>query len=179
MQRLWAPWRLEYVTGAAGGEAPACVFCAALDAASASPHVVFQGRLVFVILNKYPYNNGHLMVVPMRHVGRLADASGAELTELITLTRVAEMALTEAYGAHGINVGMNLGRPAGAGVVGHLHVHLVPRWDGDTNFMTVVGDTRVVPEDPAASVARLKPVFERLASAPPAAGMRHATRADG
>ena len=153
------------MTGAAGGEPAACVFCAALDPASPSPHVVFRGQRVFVILNKYPYNNGHLMVVPVRHIDRLARATAPELTELITLTRVAETALTEAYGAHGINVGMNLGRPAGAGVVGHLHVHLVPRWDGDTNFMTVVGDTRVVPEEPAAGVARLKPVFERLAAA--------------
>jgi len=168
VQRLWAPWRLKYVTGAAAGESPACVFCAALDRAGPSPYLVFRGECTFAILNKYPYNNGHLMVVPMRHIARLADATAAELTELITLTRVAEMALTESYGAHGINVGMNLGRPAGAGVVGHLHVHLVPRWDGDTNFMTVVGDTRVVPEEPAASVARLKPVFERLAAAPSA-----------
>ena len=154
------------MTGAAGGESAACVFCAALDPAGPSPHLVFRGKLAFVILNKYPYNNGHLMVVPRRHVGRLAEATAAELTELIVLTRIAEMALTEAYGAHGINVGMNLGRSAGAGVPGHLHVHLVPRWDGDTNFMTVVGDTRVVPEEPAASVTRLKPVFERLAAAP-------------
>ena len=154
------------MTGAAGGASPACVFCTALDPADPSPHVVFRGERIFVILNKYPYNNGHLMVVPMRHVARLAEASADELTELITLTRVAETALTEAYGAHGINAGMNLGRPAGAGVVGHLHMHLVPRWDGDTNFMTVVGDTRVVPEEPAASVARLKPVFERLAATP-------------
>ena len=145
-----------------GGKDAACVFCAALDPASPSPHVVFRGERVFVILNKYPYNNGHLMVVPVRHVARLAEASAEELIELIKLTQVSESALTESYGAHGINVGMNLGRPAGAGVVGHLHVHLVPRWDGDTNFMTVVGDTRVVPEEPAASVARLKPVFERL-----------------
>lgn len=163
MQRLWAPWRLEYVTGAAGGEPPSCVFCAALDPAEPSPLLIFRGERVFVILNKYPYSNGHLMVVPARHIGRLAEATAAELTGIITLTQAAETALTEVYGAHGINVGMNLGRPAGAGVVGHLHVHLVPRWDGDTNFMTVVGGTRVVPETPAASVARLQPVFERLA----------------
>jgi ATP adenylyltransferase len=175
VERLWSPWRLDYVTRAASPDSDACVFCAALDPAGGSPLVVCRGDRAFVILNKYPYNNGHLMVVPMRHVARLADATAAELTELITLTRVAEMALTESYAAHGINVGMNLGRPAGAGVVGHLHVHLVPRWDGDTNFMTVVGDTRVVPEEPAASVARLKPVFERLAAAPLAIGMRHAT----
>lgn len=165
MERLWAPWRLDYVTGAAGGGSPACVFCAALDPAAPSPHVVFRGERTFVVLNKYPYNNGHLMVVPIRHLARLAEASAEELTELMQLVRAAETALTEAYGAHGINVGMNIGRPAGAGVVGHLHVHLVPRWDGDTNFMTVVADTRVVPEEPAASVARLKPVFERLAGA--------------
>ena len=163
MQRLWAPWRLEYVTSAAGGEPAACVFCAALDPATASPHLVFRGERVFVILNKYPYNNGHVMVVPVRHVGRMADATSAELSELIALTRIAEIAVTETYGAHGINVGMNLGRAAGAGIAGHLHVHLVPRWDGDTNFLSVVGNTRVVPEDPADSVARLKPVFERLA----------------
>lgn len=151
------------MTSAAGGDQAPCVFCAALDPASSSPHVVFRGERAFVILNKYPYNNGHVMVVPVRHVGRMAEATPAELAELISLTRVAEIALTETYGAHGINVGMNLGRAAGAGVAGHLHVHLVPRWDGDTNFMSVVGDTRVVPENPADSVTRLKPVFERLA----------------
>ena len=154
---------MDYVTRAAGPDSDACVFCAALDPAALSPLLVCRGERSFVILNKYPYNNGHLMVVPARHVGRLADATPAELTEIITLARVSEMALTEAYRAHGINVGMNVGRAAGAGVRDHLHVHLVPRWDGDTNFMSVVGDTRVVPEEPAASVARLRPIFERLA----------------
>lgn len=153
------------MTGAAGGESASCVFCAALAPAGPSPLLVFRGERVFVVLNKYPYNNGHLLVVPVRHVARLGEATAAELAELITLTQAAETTLTEAYGAHGINVGMNLGRPAGAGVAGHLHAHVVPRWDGDTNFLTVVGDTRVVPEEPAASVARLKPVFERLAAA--------------
>lgn len=153
---------MEYVTRAAGPSTGVCVFCAALDPASPSPLVVCRGARAFVILNKYPYNNGHLMVVPVRHVGRLADATAAELTEIINLARVSEMALTEAYRAHGINVGMNVGRAAGAGVRDHLHVHLVPRWEGDTNFMSVVGDTRVVPEDPAASVARLRPIFDRL-----------------
>ena len=164
MKRLWAPWRLEYVTGVTTDEPPACVFCAALDPAQPSEHLIHRGARAFVILNKYPYNNGHLMVVPIRHVARMADTAPEELTELIALTRLAEMALTEAYGAHGINVGMNLGRTAGAGVVGHLHVHVVPRWEGDTNFLSVVGETRVVPEAPAASVARLKPVFDRLAA---------------
>jgi ATP adenylyltransferase len=120
---------------------------------------------VFVILNKYPYNNGHLMVVPFRHIGRMADANSEELGELIRLVRISEMVLTEAYQAHGINVGMNLGRSAGAGVPGHMHVHLVPRWQGDTNFMSVVGNTRVVPEEPADSVNRLKPIFQKLVTA--------------
>ena len=118
-------------------------------------------RVPYVILNKYPYNNGHLMVVPFRHIGRMADADSEELSELIRLVRLSEMVLDEAYNAHGINVGMNLGRSAGAGVPGHLHVHLVPRWEGDTNFMSVVGNTRVVPEEPADSVSRLKPIFQK------------------
>ncbi len=163
MERLWAPWRLEYVSAAADSVEPGgCVFCAALDPERRSPLLLYQGERFFIILNKFPYNNGHLMVVPTRHVGRLVDATTAELHEMIALTRTAEMALTEAYQAHGINVGMNLGRSAGAGVLGHMHVHLVPRWDGDTNFMSVVGHTRVVPEAPDASVARLRPIFEKL-----------------
>lgn len=99
----------------------------------------------FVILNLYPYNNGHLMVVPYRHVASLNALTADERVELIELTRVAEAALTEAYAPHGVNVGINLGKAAGAGVLDHLHVHLVPRWHGDTNFMSVVGETRVLP----------------------------------
>ena len=98
----------------------------------------------------------------MRHVGRMVGTTTEELHELIEMTRLAEMALTEVYNAQGINVGMNLGRTAGAGVLDHLHIHLVPRWEGDTNFMSVVADTRVVPEEPEVSVSRLTPVFERL-----------------
>ena len=167
MERLWSPWRLDYVTRAAGPDDGACVFCSVLDPGAASPLLVCRGEQAFVILNKYPYNNGHLMVVPARHIGRLAEATPAELTEIMALARIAEMALTEAYRAHGINVGMNVGRAAGAGVRDHLHVHLVPRWEGDTSFMSVVGETRVVPEEPAASVARLRPIFERLAGSAP------------
>ena len=128
-----------------------------------SPLTLYRGDRCFVILNKYPYSNGHLMVVPTRHVGTLSDATAEELTELITLTRTAEIVLTEAYAPHGLNVGMNLGKPAGAGVLGHLHVHVVPRWNGDTNFMTVTAETRVVPEEPSRTVERLRPLFEQLA----------------
>ena len=118
--------------------------------------------MTFVILNKYPYNNGHVMVVPIRHVPSLSALTAEEQAELMRLTRHAEMALTDAYAPQGINIGINLGRPAGAGVLDHLHVHLVPRWNGDTNFMTVVGNVRVLPEDLNDSAKRLRPAFERL-----------------
>ena len=122
-----------------------------------------RGSACYVILNLYPYNNGHLMVVPNRHIPLLATASSDELTELIELTRDAEIALNEAYQPQGINVGINIGRPAGAGVVDHVHIHLVPRWNGDTNFMSVVGNVRVLPEELGQSAERLRPIFERLA----------------
>ena len=150
------------MTGAVSDEG--CVCCAAQAGDNAAALIVARGETCFVILNKYPYNNGHIMVTPNRHIGSLADATEAELGELMAWTRRGEMGLTEAYQPHGMNIGMNLGRPAGAGVPGHLHVHLVPRWNGDTNFMTVVGDTRVVPEPPPKTLERLTPIFARLAA---------------
>jgi ATP adenylyltransferase len=173
MDYLWSPWRLAYVTGSK--ENTACVFCrpGSLVAPSSVPPggrppdadalTVFEGQTCYIVLNLYPYNNGHLLVVPYRHTATLSSLSLDELEELARLTQLSEAALTEAYRPQGINVGINLGRTAGAGVVEHLHVHLVPRWHGDTNFMTVVGDTRVLPEALAATAARLRPVFERLA----------------
>ena len=168
MERLWSPWRLDYVKGGAGASGRDCVFCAALAEAGetagpgAAP-IVARADTCFVIVNLYPYNNGHLMVVPNRHIASLAEASPSELGELMTMAQRAEIALDEAYRPHGLNVGINLGRPAGAGIPGHLHLHVVPRWDGDTNFMTVVGATRVVPEMPSRTRERLVPIFERLA----------------
>ena len=153
------------MTRAAAGNAKPCIFCTALKADVPASLVLFRGETALVILNKFPYNNGHLMVAPNRHIGTLAGATSSELSDLIGLTRLAEMVLTEAYNPHGMNVGMNVGRPAGAGILDHLHMHLVPRWDGDTNFMAVVGETRVVPETADQSVSRLKPIFERLAEA--------------
>jgi ATP adenylyltransferase len=161
MERLWSPWRLAYVTSTKsdGG----CVFCDALQSPECLPLVVFAGRRCFIILNLYPYNNGHLMVVPNRHVATLSGLTADELSELMSLTQRSEAALTEAYEPHGINVGINLGRPAGAGVLDHVHVHLVPRWNGDTNFMTVVANVRVLPEELGESANRLRPIFARLA----------------
>jgi ATP adenylyltransferase len=151
---------LAYVTDAVE-PTTACIFCDACARLDAEPLVVHVGQTCVVILNKYPYNNGHLMVVPRRHVGRLAHATAEELRELMTLTQTAERVLAEAYRPHGFNMGLNLGKPAGAGVADHLHMHVVPRWNGDTNFMAVVGDTRVLPEELMATRARLAPLFER------------------
>lgn len=160
MDRLWAPWRLSYVTAA---QVPAtnCIFCDP-SADREIDLVVFRGQRSYVILNLYPYNNGHLMVVPDRHLSALEALTPDEQTELMRLTRLSEMALNEAYKPQGINVGINLGKAAGAGIENHLHIHLVPRWSGDTNFMTAVGQTRVLPEDLAATAARLRPVFAKL-----------------
>ena len=162
MDRLWSPWRLEYVTGAKPTEG--CVFCHALQLPDAESLIVFKGKLCYVILNLYPYNNGHMMVVPYRHTGTLASLTPEELQEMAVLVQRSETALMEAYNPHGLNVGMNLGKPAGAGVLDHLHMHLVPRWNGDTNFMTVVGEARVLPEDLATGASRLRPIFEKLSS---------------
>jgi ATP adenylyltransferase len=160
LEHLWSPWRLAYITGT--GQPTGCVFCAALESADGAPLILFRGRACYVILNLFPYNNGHLMVVPNRHIPSLAAATEEELAELIDLTRRAEIALTEAYAPHGMNMGVNLGKPAGAGVLDHVHMHVVPRWNGDTNFMTVVGETRVLPEELQVTADRLRPIFERL-----------------
>lgn len=163
LERLWTPWRLAYVTG--GAKSASCVFCTALTSVDADPLVVFRGTTCFIILNLFPYNNGHVMVVPNRHIASLVDAAPDELSEMMTLTRRTEVALREAYAPHGLNVGINLGKAAGAGVLDHLHVHVVPRWAGDTNFMTIVGETRVLPEELPDAADRLRPIFDRLAAA--------------
>jgi ATP adenylyltransferase len=163
VDRLYSPWRLDYVTSASEPVA-GCIFCDALAKGADEPLIVAREPFAFVILNLYPYNSGHLMVVPNRHVGTLAELQPDELLDVTRLMQRAETALTEIYRPHGLNVGVNIGKAAGAGVADHLHVHLVPRWAGDTNFMSVVGDVRVLPEEVPASATRLKPVFERLRS---------------
>jgi len=159
MDRLWSPWRLEYVTST---KDTGCVFCDAPRPPNPDSLIVFERKTCYVILNLYPYNNGHVMVVPYRHTPSLASLTAEELHEMADLQVLCEKALIEAYSPHGINVGVNLGKPAGAGVLEHVHVHLVPRWNGDTNFMTVVGNVRVVPEALDATKAKLQPIFDRL-----------------
>jgi ATP adenylyltransferase len=173
LDRLWSPWRLQYVSNNKPGSE--CVFCRAAGApakegevirrADPDPLVVFQGTLAYVILNLYPYNNGHLMVVPHRHESTLAGLTREEMIEVGVLTQLCETVLRAAYGLEGINIGVNLGAAAGAGIVEHVHVHLVPRWNGDTNFMTAIGSTRVLPEALPSTAARLRPLFERLNNA--------------
>ena len=161
MDRIWSPWRNAYVTRSE--DSPHCVFCAALTTDDGQQLIVHQGALAYVILNKFPYNAGHLMVVPYRHVAQLALLDRSEVTEMALLTQLSERVLSAAFTPQGINVGMNLGRPAGAGIVDHLHIHLVPRWNGDTNFMTVVGEVRVLPEELPQTAERLRPLFANLA----------------
>jgi ATP adenylyltransferase len=161
VERLFTPWRHAYVTGTA--DSAGCVFCQAQTSTDAQALVVHEGRSAFVILNLYPYNSGHLMVVARRHVPTLSALDHAELVEMAELTQACERVLTEAYRPQGLNVGINVGRPAGAGVADHLHVHLVPRWTGDTSFMSIVGQVRVLPEELTETAGRLRPLFARLA----------------
>jgi len=160
VEHLFTPWRLRYVTSTKSDDE--CVFCSALDGEDPDPLILFVGRTAYVIVNRYPYNNGHVMVVPRRHVASLVDLGGDELQEVALLTQRSEAVLREAYTPGGINVGLNLGKPSGGGIHYHLHVHLVPRWVGDANFMSVIGDTRVIAEELTTTVTRLRPIYDRL-----------------
>ena len=160
MEKLFSPWRLRYMTSGRRRDR-GCVFCGAVRGRRDRDRLVlFRGRSNYIILNKYPYNNGHLMIVPYAHVPSLREASSESLQEMIDLAARCESALRAAYRPTGINLGMNLGRSAGAGIEGHMHLHLVPRWDGDTNFMSVVHGTRVIPESLRATYRRLRPLLQ-------------------
>lgn len=146
MQRLWTPWRMDYILS--NKKAAGCVFCdkAATPATDRENQIVARGQRAMILLNIYPYSNGHLMIVPYAHVGSLTELGADELTELMRLTSLAEAALRGSLSPQGFNVGINIGKAGGAGMDDHIHVHIVPRWPGDTNFMTVVGQTRTIPE---------------------------------
>jgi ATP adenylyltransferase len=148
---------MQYVSTTGSGDG--CIFC---DHLASGEEILYRGPTAFVLLNAFPYNTGHLMVAPQRHAGEIADLGAAERHELMDLSAESVRIVREAMGAHGFNVGMNLGSVAGAGIPGHLHMHVVPRWGGDTNFMTTVGDTKVLPEMLADTAAKLRPLFEQL-----------------
>ena len=163
MEILFSPWRSSYVT-AAKEEGEKCILCRIHDSKDDELNLVLsRSPLHFVLINRYPYNTGHIMVVANRHAPSLHGLTPEERSELIRIAARAEKILSDVYGAQGINMGINIGAAAGAGIQGHLHMHLLPRWTGDTNFMSVVGETRVIPEDLSRTYARLKPLFdERL-----------------
>ncbi len=148
------------------GEAAACIFCEAAKAQD--PEVtltLWSDRNIVILLNRYPYTNGHLMIAPVSHVSRLYDSADAQLTELIRASAEAQKILADAYRPDGFNIGMNFGQAAGAGIVDHYHVHVVPRWAGDSNFMSVTADTRMIPEDLSVTFAKLRPKFAELGTA--------------
>ena len=157
MDYLWTPWRYHYVAKAAADKLPNCIFC---DAAKRTDDeitlVVHRAVSSFVILNQYPYTSGHLMIVPYKHTAEMASLETATVTEMMQLAQRTETAFKSLYKPDGMNFGLNLGRAAGAGVAGHLHMHGLPRWFGDTSFMSVAGETRILPEDLATTFQRLR-----------------------
>ncbi|MBC7358761.1 MAG: HIT domain-containing protein [Desulfacinum sp.] len=159
MRNLWAPWRMEYILGK---REPYCIFCPEGDGLSDEERLIlYRGDLTMVMMNKYPYNNGHLLVAPWRHVASIEDLTEEEMTDIMRMVRECVQILRKVMRPDGFNVGLNLGAAAGAGVESHLHFHVVPRWEGDTNFMTVFADVRSIPEHLRQTYAKLLPYFKK------------------
>ena len=157
MDTIFAPWRMAYIRGK---ETTGCVLCR--DSMREEELVVCEGKNSFIMVNRYPYTGGHLMIVPYRHLSRLSDLIPEERAELFAFMDLSVQVLTAAMKSEGFNIGMNLGKTAGAGIDDHLHVHVVPRWDGDTNFMSVIGEIRVIPEDASGTARELRPYFTKF-----------------
>lgn len=158
MDHLWSPWRYRYVT--AKPDHQECVFCRMLADVHDEDHLILhRSDSCFIVLNRYPYTSGHLMVVPNQHVSSLEECPDDALQSMILLAKKLESQLREVYRCPGLNMGFNIGECAGAGIAQHLHFHILPRWPGDANFMTAVGETRVLPEDLATTYSRLKPFW--------------------
>ncbi len=159
MERIWAPWRIEYILGPKPDE---CIFCLPESTdEDRQRYILYRGRLAFIIMNKFPYNNGHLMVTPYRHVFSLTDLETNEAHEVMDLVKWCTEILQKALNPDGINIGLNIGQAAGAGIEEHLHFHLVPRWTGDTSFMAIFSETMVIPEHLDSLYDRLKPYFDQ------------------
>ncbi|MFP4343920.1 MAG: HIT family protein [Anaerolineales bacterium] len=165
MKQLWAPWRMSYLQGEGRDEVEGCLFCAKLEQPDEGEHILYRGLRSYVTLNRYPYNNGHLMVVPCEHVPGLEDLDAGTLLETLRLVQESLRILREVFAPEGFNVGINEGVAAGAGVAEHLHVHVVPRWSHDANYMTTIGQTRVIPEMLDETYTALRPHFARLGEA--------------
>jgi len=162
MDYLWTPWRYAYVTTAA--KVAGCIFCDLPKLPDEEAHIVHRGKHCFVVLNTYPYTPGHVMVVPYAHLDQLERLPVASAHEMMNLCQTMERVLRQLYTPDGVNLGMNIGRAAGAGVVGHIHMHVLPRWVGDSNFMTVVAESRTLPETLETTYQRLKGALESAAS---------------
>jgi ATP adenylyltransferase len=164
MDYLWTPWRYAYVTTAE--KVSGCIFCALPKAGDdAKVHIVYRGRHCFIILNTYPYTSGHVMIVPFAHLDELVKLPPAVAQEMIELAQRMEAVLRQLYTPDGMNLGMNIGRAAGAGIADHVHMHVLPRWVGDTNFMTVAGETRVLPESLEETYAKIRGAIDASSSA--------------
>jgi ATP adenylyltransferase len=161
MDKLWAPWRMEYITNTKSAEEGGCFLCLANRDDPDSLVIARKGK-AFAVMNKFPYSNGHVMVVPERHVGNLEDLGDEELLDMIGLLKMTARVLKETVDAGGLNVGLNIGRAAGAGLEEHLHIHVVPRWFGDTNFMPVLGETKIISEHLQETSRKLKEQFAKL-----------------
>ncbi len=165
MRQLWAPWRMAYLQSDKEAEGGGCLFCHKIQADDAAEQILYRGEHCYITLNRYPYNTGHLLIVPYRHVDRLDALDEVSAAELVLLTQAALRVLEVVYHPQGFNMGINQGRAAGAGVAEHLHLHVVPRWSGDANYMTTIAETRVMPETLAQTYERLLPHFRKLRDA--------------
>lgn len=157
---LYSPWRIKYILSEKENH---CIFCLDHDESDDPKHfIIKRTKHSFVMLNAYPYNNGHIMIIPKKHCKSLQELDQDEISDLFNLVKETEMVVRAAYNPEGINIGINMGRAAGAGIDDHLHVHLVPRWNGDVNFMTVIGETRVIPEAFESAYSKLKEQFDNV-----------------
>ncbi len=164
MEQLWAPWRMSYVTGIKKPE-EGCVFCNKPQQNNDRENLVlFRGKKCFVVMNLFPYNNGHLMVIPYQHTSDILDLDGESAADLWNLVCLGKRVLTEAMQPQGFNIGMNIGRGGGAGIDQHIHMHIVPRWNGDTNFMPVIGKTKVISQALHETYDTLYPIFKSMGS---------------
>ena len=161
MEKIWATWRMNYI-----GEKKkydGCIFCDFPKAGKDEEYyILYRGKYSFIIMNAYPYSNGHLMVIPYRHTNDFASLSDEESAEIMKLGRLAVNALSKVYSPSGFNIGWNIGEVAGAGIAGHIHMHVVPRWNGDTNFMPVLGETKVIPEDLKTGYGKIRKAIEEI-----------------
>ena len=161
MKKLWAPWRYKYIKNTVAGDQGKCIFCEIVSGKDDKKNlIIHRGEKVYVMLNRYPYNNGHLMVIPYKHFSEIGELSDEEMLEIMKLLSLSIKVIKNKFSSDGLNIGANIGRTAGAGIDDHIHFHVVPRWQGDTNFMPVVGDTKIISQSLEESWEMLKKGFE-------------------